>query len=46
MLPHLGERDLGDHEIICTRMTAPCLSKIAHSEPTVELDLPEFWPPG
>jgi hypothetical protein len=37
MLPHLGERDLGDHEIACTRVTARCLSKIAHSGPAVEL---------
>jgi hypothetical protein len=42
MLPHLGERDLGDHGIISTRMTARCLSKVAHSEPAVELDLPGF----
>jgi hypothetical protein len=43
MLPHLGERDLGDHEIISTRMTARCLSKVAHSEPAVGLELPGFW---
>jgi hypothetical protein len=46
MQPHLGERDLGDHEIISTRMTARCLSKVAHSEPAVELELPDFGPPG
>jgi hypothetical protein len=38
----LGERDLGDHGIISSRMTARCLSKVARSEPAVELDLPGF----